>query len=185
AIGVILSDFAQEGGCSEFADGQLVTLAGVIAAARTKTTRNNSLMAYIRLEDATGSMELLAFQRVLDTSGGYIRENVPVIVKGRISVRDEKEPQLMVETLRPLTDLAPLNREDAPKTEKTLWIKLPAKDDPRLRKIEKILIMFEGDERMIVCFADTDKRLRASCLVHTSLINELTEMLGAENVIVR
>jgi len=184
-IAAILSDFTQEGGPSAFADGQFVTLAGVVAATKTKTTRNNSLMAYIQLEDATGSMELIAFQRVLDVSGGYLKENAAVVVKGQISIRDEKEPQLVVETLRPLTDLEQAGREDAPKTDRTLWVKVASKDDPRLKKIEKILVMFEGDERIVVFCSDTKKQMCARCLIHDALIKELQEMLGSENVVVK
>ena len=185
SIGTILSDFSQENSVKSFEDGQFVTLAGVIAASKTKTTRNNSLMAYIQLEDATGTMELIAFQRVLDVSGGYIKENAPIVVKGRISVRDDKDPQLMVETLRPMTDIEPLNREEMPKEEKTLWVKLPSKDDSRLQKIEKILQMFEGEERMIIYCEDTQKRLSARCLIHDSLVKELKEMLGEEKVMIK
>ena len=142
-------------------------------------------MAYIQLEDATGTMELIAFQRVLDISGGYIKENAPIVVKGRISVRDEKDPQLMVETLRPMTDIEPLNREEMPKEEKTLWIKIPSKDDTRLQKIEKVLQMFEGEERMIIYCEDTQKRLAAKCIIHASLVKELKEMLGEDKVLVK
>ncbi len=64
SMGAILSDFAQEG------TGHLPRRAaghpgGVITASRTKTTRNNSLMAYVTLEDDTASMEMLVFARVL------------------------------------------------------------------------------------------------------------------------
>lgn len=59
-------------------------------------------MAYVDLEDDTASMELLCFSRVLNESGGYIRENSAILVTGKISVRDEKEPQLMVDAIRPL-----------------------------------------------------------------------------------
>ena len=101
-IGAILSDFAKEEGNTDFQDGQKVNIAGVISSAKTKTTRNNSLMAYVTLEDDTGSMELLVFSRVLGESGSYIKENMPVLATGRISVRDEKAPQLMVDSVRPL-----------------------------------------------------------------------------------
>ena len=49
-------------------------MAGVISTYKTRTTRNNTLMAYVNLEDDTASMELLYFSRVLNESGGYIRE---------------------------------------------------------------------------------------------------------------
>ena len=43
-IGAINSDFAAEGGARQFRDEQRVTLACVVTAVKTKTTRNNSLM---------------------------------------------------------------------------------------------------------------------------------------------
>ena len=185
SIGAILADFSQEGGEHRFEDGQLVTLAGVIESAKTRTTRNNSLMAYIQLEDATGTMELIAFQKVLDTSGAYIKANMPIVVKGKISVRDEKEPQLMVDTLRPLTDADEPAPGPPPKTERTLWARVPSRDDERMKRIELVLKMFPADERLIVYFEDTGKRIGTQCLVHDALIGELQELLGAENVVVR
>lgn len=185
-IGRIIDDFAQEGGPTEFEDGQLVTLAGVIESAKTRTTRNNSLMSYIQLEDASGTMELIAFQRVLDTAGGYIKENMPVAVKGRISIRDEKEPQLMLETLRPLADAEPPEAAEKRAVARTIWVKLPSEDDPRVDRIEKLLVMFESeDDRIVLYFEDTKKRMAAGCLAHEALVRELEELLGAENVVVR
>ena len=96
SIGSITADFAQEGGPTRYMDEQKITVAGIISRYKTKTTRNNTLMAYVTLEDDSGSMELLVFSRTLGESGNYIRENSPVIVSGRLSVRDEKEPQIVV-----------------------------------------------------------------------------------------
>ncbi len=104
-IGAILNDFSAEDGPHNYYDGQYVTLAGVIAASRTRTTRNNSLMAYITLEDDTGSLEVLTFQKVMDSAAGLIRDNELIIVRGRISVRDENEPQIMADSISPITAL--------------------------------------------------------------------------------
>mgnify|MGYP000290817482 CR=1 FL=1 len=85
--------------------GQRILLAGVVAAAKTKTTKNNSLMAYVTLEDDTGSLELLVFSRVLEESGSYLQVNLPILTEGRISVRDEKAPQLMCDRVHPLSQV--------------------------------------------------------------------------------
>ena len=90
ALGAILSDFSADDGGGKFYDGQTVTVAGVISSYRTRTTKNNTLMSYIQLEDDTGSIELMAFQRALDSGGAYIKDNAGIIVRGKISVRDEK-----------------------------------------------------------------------------------------------
>ena len=186
SMGAILSDFAQEGGPAIYHDEQRVTLAGVITASRTKTTRNNSLMAYVTLEDDTASMEMLVFARVLGEAGPYLKEGVAVLAEGRISVRDEKAPQLMCDRVRPLDqvkgNLPPVEGEERAKK---LYIRIPSLDDPRWERIKLVLTMFPGTEQMVVKCEDTGKRLGTVCLVHPALIQELNELLGAENVVVR
>ena len=189
-IGAILGDFAADDGPQRFADNQYVTVAGVISTMRTRTTRNNSLMSYVQLEDDTGTIEMIAFQKVIDTCGSLLRENNAVIVRGRISVRDEKEPQLMADTLYNISDMAYMPRErGAPREEirkdQKLWVKLPARDDPRLHRIELLLTMFPGEQQMVIFCEREQKRLAARCVIHRALVQELRDMLGDGNVVVK
>uniref|UniRef100_UPI003AB258A3 DNA polymerase III subunit alpha n=1 Tax=Dysosmobacter sp. TaxID=2591382 RepID=UPI003AB258A3 len=101
-IGRILEDFAQEAGPTSFADGQKLSIAGVVTSSKVKTTRSNTLMAYVTVEDSTGTMEMLCFARTLETSGSYLKEGQTILASGRLSVRDEKAPQLMCDSARPL-----------------------------------------------------------------------------------
>ncbi|HIS45677.1 MAG TPA: DNA polymerase III subunit alpha [Candidatus Scatomorpha merdigallinarum] len=180
SIGAILSDFANEAGPERFADEQYVTIAGIVASKRTRTTKNGTLMAYIQLEDDTGTIELLAFQRALDNGGGYVADNAAIIVRGRISVRDEKEPQIVVDSIRPMSDAALPDGSYA--KPRKLWIRLAQNDARIMRRIELLQEMFPGNDRMIVYFADTGRRLGADCVIMDSLVRELVEMVGAENV---
>ena len=189
-IGAILGDFAADDGPQRFSDNQYVTVAGVISSMRTRTTRNNSLMSYVQLEDDTGTMEMIAFQKVIDTCGSLLRENNAVIVRGRISVRDEKEPQLMADTLYNISDMAYMPQErSAPREEvrkdQKLWVKLPARDDPRLHRIELLLTMFPGEQQMVIFCEREQKRLAARCIIHRALVQELRDMLGDGNVVVK
>ena len=179
-IGSILNDFDGAEGPQRFRDGERVTVAGVIATYRTRTTRNNTLMAYVNLEDDTATMELLCFARVLGESGGYIRENSAVLVTGRISVRDEKEPQIMVDSI------VPLSQEPQPQEKpERLYIRMPSQEDPRLRKVKLVLSFFPGESQAVLYFADTKKRFGTRCLLHPALIQDLKERLGEENVVVK
>ena len=184
-LGAVMGDFAAEDGPRRFHDNQMITVAGVEASARTRTTKTNTLMSYIQLEDDTGSIELMAFQRALDTGGAYVKENAALLVKGRISVRDEKEPQLMVESIRPLSDAeVPGASAPDPKAQK-LWVKLKSADDPMLERIRLILTMFPGTQQMVIYCEKEKKRIGANCLIHEGLILELEERLGKENVVLR
>ena len=180
-IASILSDFDREDGPASYRDGQQVIVAGVISTYKTRTTRNNTLMAYVTLEDDTASMELLCFARVLNESGGYIRENSAVMASGRISVRDEKEPQLMVDAIRPLGDL---DGKVQGKQER-LWLRLPSREDPRMRKIKLALSFFPGESQAVLYFEDCKKRVGTRCAIHPALIEDLKERLGEENVVVQ
>ena len=181
-IGTVLAD-SQEEGEHRYGDGQRVTLAGVIASVKTKTTKSNSLMAYVVLEDATGSMELMAFSRTLSESGAYLKANLPVAVSGRISIRDEKAPQLMVDRVVPLNGAVPVQSAEQEKKQ-TLWIKLENGGAP-FRWLQKLLDMFPGKETAIVYLADSKKKLQTGCVIHPALLDELNEVLGAANVVVK
>ena len=190
-IGAILVDFDQERGPEVYRDGQKVTLAGVVAGVKTKTTRNNTLMAYVTLEDDTGSMELLCFSRTLAESGPFLAEGMAVLVEGKLSVRDEKAPQLMCDRVRPLTSQMAeeaTQRQSAPggqAVQGTLYVKVPSAEDPLLRKARLVLNMFPGAQRVILLCADTRKQLGASAQLHPALLAELREMFGPENVVVK
>ena len=167
-------------GPREFRDDQRVTIAGVISSYRTRTTRNNTLMAYVNLEDDTASMELLCFSRTLNESGGYIRENSAILATGKISVRDEKEPQLMVDAIRPLSDLG-----EAAGGGQTLYLRLSNREDPRMRKVRLALSFFPGESQVKIYFEDCKQLIGSRCEIHPALVQELTEQLGRENVVVK
>ena len=142
------------------------------------------IMAYVTLEDDSGAMELLVFSRTLGESGNYIRENSPVLVTGKISVRDEKEPQILCDTLRPIGDLEEEVRTGGQGGQR-LYLKIPCREDPRMRKVELVLSMFPGDGQAVLYFEDTQKRLGTPCVVHPALVNEMKELLGPDQVVVK
>ena len=201
SIGGIKTSFDGENPVGHHFDGETVIIAGVITSVKTKTTRNNSLMAYVTAEDNTGDIEMLVFQRILDEWGSDLKESIPVLARGRISVRDEKAPQLMCEALVPIDKpLPPSSRRSgyknngygtakaAEKTEasgSTLWVRLKSENSPEYERLKLILIMFPGKEKLVLYFEDTKKRLGGRCVIHPALVDELKEMLGDSNVVVQ
>ena len=185
----IIEDFSRENGPERFTDGQRITIAGVITSSKTKTTKNNSLMAYVMVEDDTASMELLCFSRVLETCGAYMKENQVVVVKGRLSVRDEKAPQIMCDSIYPLSTVEGGIPEPQPKQEtaagETLFLKFPSIDDPAIRHMKLVFQMFPGKSVVKMVMADTRKVYATQALLHPALVQEAQETLGHENVVVK
>ena len=181
-IAAVMAAGDEENGSSRYGDGANVTLAGVIASVRTKTTKNNSMMAYVMLEDASGAMELMAFSRTLTESGAYLKANLPVVVTGKVSIRDEKAPQLMVDRVIPLSGE---HRQAAGQAEKqVLWIKLPDGGEC-FTWLKKLMGMFPGDDSVIVYLADQKRKLQTRGILHEALLAELRETLGEENVVLK
>ena len=183
-IGTITEDFQNDEGPVRFADNQNITIAGVVESVRTRTTKSNSLMSYVMLEDDTGPIELIVFQRALDQGGAYLQSNSAVMIKGRISVRDEKEPQIMVDEIRPL-DEALAEPVPAKQQERVLWVKVPEAADERVEHIKKLLIMFPGSSRLKLYAAKENKALTLNCCFHETLIAELKLIAGEENVVMK
>ena len=188
-IGQILEAFG-ETETGDFQDGQTVALAGVITKVKSKTTRNNTLMAYVTLEDDTGAIELLCFSRVLGQYGGCLSENTAVLVKGKISVRDEKEPQLMTDSAVPLEDVgegisSPEVQPVARKQYKTLYLRLDTMGGRQDQRIRAVLQMFPGELPTVLFYADTRQRVGTRCLLDPLLLEELMARLGEENVVLK
>ena len=183
----ILEDFAAEGGPTRYADGQNVTIAGIVTSNRTRTTKNNTLMAYVVVEDEVSSMELLCFSRTIEQCGSYMAVNTPVVVKGRLSVRDEKPPQIMCDTIYPLDTKAVPAAPEPPKAKKiaTIFLRFPSMDSVAFRHIRLVMTMFEGETPVKIRLADTGKLLAGKCLNHPALLAECRQWLGKENVVVR
>ena len=148
------------------------------------------MMAYVTLEDDTASVEMLAFSNVLNQYGGYLRENQPVVVTGRISLRDDKEPQIVINRARPISDFAdgaPRDTRDSQPAPKagTLYLRLPTEEGSLFPKVRAILNMFPGDSAAVVYFADTKQRRGTRCSLDDRMLGELETLLGRENVVVK
>lgn len=191
-IGKVMEDFAREDGPTTYADEQKITLAGVVTASKTRTTKKNTLMAYVTLEDETGSIEMLCFTKCLENYGSYLQEGAVITVSGRLSVRDEKEPQLMCDFANPLSAeglnampevFAPVQKAH---DKRTLYLRVPSMDGEEMAQVRRILFLFEGEENAVkIRIADSGKLIGTFCDLRDSLVNELKEQLGEENVVVK
>ncbi|MBQ4600399.1 MAG: DNA polymerase III subunit alpha [Oscillospiraceae bacterium] len=173
---------------STYRDDQIVSVAGIVQDIKLKTTRNNSTMAYVTIEDETASMETLVFSNVLNQYGGYLQENQPVVIVGRLSLRDDKDPQIVINRVRPMSDFQgrePAQEQPQPRsTGSKLYLQLPT-CDRRFDKVKAILSMFPGSDTVVVYFADTKQRMGSQCALDDRMLSELRNLLGEPNVVVK
>ena len=186
-IGEILECF--ENGEDTYQDEQIVNIAGIVEAVKMKTTKSGSMMAYVTVEDDTGSMELLVFSGVLGQYGSMLYENSAVILNGRISVRDEKPPQLVVNRVLPIADMqdadvAQAARQAAAQAH-TVYLRIEDSAQSSARKVFPVLKMFPGKAKAVVYYADSGARMGGKCAIDERMLREMRELLGEKNVIVK
>jgi len=83
-------------------DGMQVTMGGILTSARNKMTRKGQMMGLFELEDLTGQIEGLVFPKLFDRYAFMLETDAMVIIDGRLNFREEEDPKLIVETIRPL-----------------------------------------------------------------------------------
>ena len=175
---------------SRHEDDQIVSVAGIVQTVKMKTTRNNSMMAYITVEDDTAAMEMLAFSNVLSQFGGYLKEGAAVVITGRLSLRDDKEPQIVINRARPISDFEqgspePAARPAQPPRQGTLYLRLPGEEGKLYPKVRAILNMFPGDSKVVLYFSDTGHRRGTRASLADRMLAELKKILGEGNVVVK
>ena len=175
-----------------YQDDQIVSVAGIVQEVKMKTTRNNSMMAYVTVEDDTASIEMLAFSNVLSQYGGYLKENSPVVITGRFSIREDKDPQIVINRARPITDFSEMPQQAAQVAparnevyQGTLYLKLDSENDRRYGVVRAVVNMFPGDSPVKVFFADTRKMRGSSASLDSRMLQELESILGKENVVIK
>ena len=92
------------GGQSDPADEILV--AGIMHGLRVqKTRRDQKLYAQAILEDATGTIELIAFPRDYERLAASLRIEAPVLIRGVLSGDDESAPKLSLVIIQALEEV--------------------------------------------------------------------------------
>lgn len=82
-------------------DGKEVTLPCIIQSRRNRTTKTNRLMANLVIEDLYAQMNAMVFPGVVERLNFVLQPDALVLLKGRVSIREEENPMLLVDDAKP------------------------------------------------------------------------------------
>lgn len=86
-------------------DSMRVVVGGIINSRKTKTTKNNNMMAFVELEDLYGTMELIVFPAILEKYSPLLQPESIVLVNGRLSMREDEQPKIICEEVLPIKSM--------------------------------------------------------------------------------
>jgi DNA polymerase-3 subunit alpha len=168
----------EQQGMAKVTDGKNVIIGGIITDKKVKTTRYNTLMAYLTLEDMYGTVEVIVFSRVYEKMKELIREDAKVFIRGRVSLEDDKDGKIICRDILPFESL-PCE----------LWLRLPDKNTflKMEQEIYKKLAPYDGQDRVVV-YLQEEKQIKklpagrcvdARCVIKENVFQDMEQITTA------
>ncbi len=188
-------------GKNRYSDNQKVTVAGIITRRTDKSTKNGDRMAFITLEDRNSEIEIVVFPRILSKYSDTLTIDNVVSATGTLSVKEEESPKILLEKSASLYDNDSMPdkaeiqsnqvnnvSEIKEKKKPRLFIKIDREGSKMFNRIVSLVDIFSGDTEVIFYDSQTQKYVKSENLravANDFLIKEISELIGAENVILK
>ncbi|MGI6087061.1 MAG: DNA polymerase III subunit alpha [Kiritimatiellia bacterium] len=170
---------------AEMENDTITRIGGLVAAVEKKITRNKDQMAVIRIEDAEGMLEAVAFPDTWSEFGAALEPGTVVMVCGEIS-RGEQSAKMKIYEAYPLDVVPRVFTERI-----SLHLPAAALSDDILERLRTLLRRYPGDTPTVFClqfpkgeevFLNTDSTYHVS--VTAGLIADLESLLGPKSVFI-
>lgn len=174
----------------EIHDNSSTEILGIITNVTKKITKSNSTMAFITVEDISGSVEVLLFPKTLSDNAALISEGKIVRIQGRVSLREEEDLKIIcnrIEKFDPSTVVVSDNKASKmTKKRKGLFLRFSSAEAKEIETAEKFMRIFEGNTWVYYYYTDTgryDAQPIEKCVdINAPLLKELKRILGDKNV---
>ncbi len=166
---------------SPYVDSASVKIMGIISSITRKQTKKGESMAFINIEDVSGTIEVIVFPKLLAKYMNKINNGVAVFVGGRLSMREEENPKIILDFLE-TADIAKDNRSK----KHGLFIRVENNQSPIYQKCVEIINNNAnvGDVPLYFYFASIKQYFPCKKIaINDNLITELKGIAGEHNVI--
>lgn len=161
-------------------DEEIVKIGGIITEVSKKITKNSKQMAFLTVEDLSGTIEVVVFPNSYEKYKDYIAKEEIVVICGKASISDERN-SIICDSITPYSQLE--------ESKKTLWIKLPENSNKDIRDIQNITQKHLGYSSVIIYVEKTKQKLKSSTRgnvkITPELLSELEHLLGDNTTAVR
>ena len=159
------------------ADNAREIIGGIISEVTVKVTKQNSVMAFVTIEDLYGTIEVLVFPKLYEKYRQIIAEDNKVFITGRVTSGGEENAKMICETITLFSDKS-----------SELWIRFENKEEyeekyPQL--LEQIKLSNGKDKIVIYLNQEKAKKiLPASCNVNADqqFLQKMQALFGENNV---
>jgi DNA polymerase-3 subunit alpha len=124
-------------------EGETVLAGGIVASLRTTTTKKGEPMAFVQLEDLTGSVEVVVFNSTYAAARELLVEDAVLVVKGRVDHKQQGETKLVA---------LEVTRFEATPERREVRLKVDARSAPAgvIRELALVVRDFPGEAPVYV-----------------------------------
>jgi DNA polymerase-3 subunit alpha len=156
-----------------------IKLAVVVTDVRVIITKKGGQeMAFVKVEDETGRLDLIVFPKIFEKTKNLLLGNKPILVSGHVDIREESA-SLIVEDI---FDSGYLSNNSGDH----FYIRIPKDTDKdRLNSIKKILLENPGNQKVSLIFEGSIKRkyeLPIRITWNQNLSRIISDILHKENL---
>ncbi len=181
----INADMEEFGKTVEYKDNQNVKYAGIITKIKKKFTKNNTIMAFVTMEDLYGSVELIVFDSVYHHSQNALLEENVVLVEGRLSIREDEPAKIVASAIKDLNG----NGEKQITNQKinSITIDITELSEEMKEKLRGAIKFFAGDRanvKLEILQEGTTKPCGGIYMTN-EILEQFQEIAGKEKIILK
>ncbi|MGB9813679.1 MAG: DNA polymerase III subunit alpha [Thermovenabulum sp.] len=125
-------------------DGINVIVGGIISNIKLKSTKENKIMAFLKLEDLTGSMEVIVFPAVVEKYKDLLKPDNKILIKGRLNLKEEEAPKILAEEITPLEIVIDSNKK------RHIIICVNRADKDLINMLKEFFLLHPGDNPVTI-----------------------------------
>ena len=143
-------------------------------------------MCFVTIEDISASVECIVFSKLYADRVIHLQAGNVIVITGRLSLREEKEPTIICETIEP-NPYNTLKRELGEKKQrKGIFLRIDNNGSALKEKLDGIFRYNAGSTDLYYYYSDTKKYEHIGEISYDdALVEQLSELLGKENVVIR
>jgi len=127
-------------------DGKQVKYAGIITSVKKKYTKNNTIMAFVTIEDLYGTTEIIVFDSCYNRSSSILLVDNIVLVEGRLSIREDEEVKIVANTIVDFTKIMEAQKDIQASKPKVLKLDIRNISEEQKSKLRGAIRFFSGDK---------------------------------------
>ncbi len=174
---------------SRYKDNSTVKILGIISRLEKKTTKNNSTMCFVELEDLTAGIECIVFSKLFADRTNLLQLGNIVLIRGRLSMREDREPSVVCESIEPNPVNIYKNIESGSERKKQrngIFLRFESKGCAEEIKVALLTDIFKGTFPIYYYYNDTGEYISGGYVtLNEPMLDEMKYILGEKNVVVR